>query len=175
MGWGMGAVKRLLERFWEKVDIDDSDGGCWLWTSGVDRYGYGHFWYGGKAVRAHQAAYELLIGPIPAGLQVDHRHTCPKCCVNPDHLRVVLHKQNGENRDGPNSNSASGFRGVSFHKQHKKWAARATHLGRTIFGGYFDTAEEANEAAVSLRQTLFTHSDMDTPRKEVSNGDVPGL
>lgn len=37
--------------------------------------------------------YELLVGPIPEGLTIDHlcRNTM---CVNPDHLEPVTHREN---------------------------------------------------------------------------------
>ena len=43
---------------------------------------------------AHRLAYELVIGPIPKGLQIDHLCRV-KDCVNPAHLEAVT---NGENR-----------------------------------------------------------------------------
>lgn len=47
----------------------------------------------GKPRRAHRVAYELLVGPIPEGLVLDHlcrvRH-----CVNPDHLEPVTKREN---------------------------------------------------------------------------------
>lgn len=37
--------------------------------------------------------YELLVGPIPPGLQIDH--LCRnKICVNPAHLEPVTHREN---------------------------------------------------------------------------------
>lgn len=84
-------------RFWAKVEKTN---GCWLWTGGTAR-GYGQFRLGGgrgsKNVRAHRYAYELLVGPIPAGLEIDH--TCEnKLCVRPDHLEPVTKKVNLERR-----------------------------------------------------------------------------
>lgn len=42
---------------------------------------------------AHRISYEMLIGPIPSGLQLDHlcrvRH-----CVNPQHLEPVTNRVN---------------------------------------------------------------------------------
>jgi hypothetical protein len=44
-------------------------------------------------VLAHRWAYEHFIGPIPAGLEIDHlcrvRH-----CVNPAHLEPVTKSEN---------------------------------------------------------------------------------
>ena len=78
-------------RFWAKVD---KSGDCWLWTAAVDPRGYGAF--GGpnhRRVFAHRVAYELLKGPIPQGLELDHLCRQPSC-VNPDHLEPVTHAEN---------------------------------------------------------------------------------
>lgn len=81
--------KPVAERFWAKVHKTDS---CWLWTASLT-FGYGSFWDGKGQVRAHRFAYELLVDPIPEGLQLDHlcriRH-----CVNPDHLEAVTNAEN---------------------------------------------------------------------------------
>ena len=72
------------ERFWKFVRKDDD--GCWRWTSAVSPR-YGVFWVGGskRSMYAHRYAYELLVGPIPEGLQIDH--LCEnRLCVNPAHL-----------------------------------------------------------------------------------------
>lgn len=84
-------------RFWNFVDKTGPDG-CWLWTGGNNR-GYGLFWLGGQPtqVYAHRFAYELCVGPIPAGLEIDH--LCfVRSCVNPDHLEAVTTSVNGQRR-----------------------------------------------------------------------------
>ena len=67
----------------------DEDTGCWIWQRSKNWQGYG--WFGltpAKTVLAHRYAYELLVGPIPAGLKV--RHTCNNNdCVNPSHMKLV--------------------------------------------------------------------------------------
>lgn len=83
-------------RFWSYVD-KDGPGGCWLWTGGLHPNGYGGLIIDGRAEKAHRFAYELLVGPIPAGLVIDHVHArgCRhKNCVNPAHLEAVTGAEN---------------------------------------------------------------------------------
>ena len=82
------------KRFWEKVD---ATGDCWEWAAGISVKGYGtfHVKAGTKhtTARAHRVAWELLVGPIPDGLTLDH--LCRnKRCVNPDHLEPVTIGEN---------------------------------------------------------------------------------
>ena len=81
------------ERFWEKVDTSAGPLGCWPWTASGSRDGYGQFSADGRGVRAHRFAYELLVGPIPEGLQLDHLCRNPGC-VNPAHLEPVTGWEN---------------------------------------------------------------------------------
>lgn len=78
----------LPERFWYRVNKDGPNG-CWVWTgTRLQRGGYGVLLIKGKSTRAHRYAYQLLRGPIPDGLQIDH--LCRnRLCVNPDHLEAV--------------------------------------------------------------------------------------
>ncbi len=144
-----------MERFWSKVDKTDE---CWLWTAATVT-GYGYFGVGRRGeggVLAHRFSWELVNGPIPEGMQIDHRCHVRRC-VNPAHLRLVTDKQNKENQRGAYRNSVSGVRGVSPHKN--KWVVQVQHYGKNIYGGLFATIEEAEKAAVALRKRVFTHSD----------------
>lgn len=47
----------------------------------------------GKMRLAHRVAYEIHVGPIPDGLEIDHLCRV-RCCVNPDHLEPVTHREN---------------------------------------------------------------------------------
>jgi hypothetical protein len=102
---GRTALLMPEERFWLKVDKNGPIpeyrpdlGPCWLWTAGTIR-GYGRFCVGPERrnVFAHRYAYELLVGPIPAGLDMDHLCRVP-ACVRPSHLEPVTHQEN--NRRG---------------------------------------------------------------------------
>ncbi len=81
----------LAERFWANVEKTDL---CWRWTAHLDRKtGYGRLLVDGGMVGAHRIAYQLLVGPIPEGLDLDH--LCRnKACVNPDHLEPVTQQEN---------------------------------------------------------------------------------
>lgn len=68
-------------------------GPCWTWTRAVQSRGYGSVGYRGKTWSTHKLAYELLVGPIPDGLQIDHLCRNKRCC-NPGHLEPVTGKVN---------------------------------------------------------------------------------
>lgn len=91
------------ERFMQRVEKRSN--GCWLWLGPLTPNGYGRFWMNGKRWWVHRASYELFVGPIPDGLQIDHLcHTydenCPagacdhRRCVNPEHLEPVTIREN---------------------------------------------------------------------------------
>lgn len=84
---------RDLQRLLAKVERDTQTG-CWNWTASRVPAGYAQFRLHGRRDYGHRAAYELLVGPIPAGLQLDH--LCRnRGCVNPDHLEPVTNRVNG--------------------------------------------------------------------------------
>jgi hypothetical protein len=60
-------------------------------------------------------------------------------------LRKATDPQNTINR-GIQSNNTSGFKGVVWRKDRKKWTARIKHHGITFNLGCFQTAEEAARA-----------------------------
>lgn len=155
-------MRTVEERFWAKVDITP---GCWEWTAGTGKGGYGQFRVGGrpenggKTVYAHRWSWEHYNGPIADGMEIDHKYF-DRACVNPDHLRAVTHKQNNEHLRGAQANNlSSGIRGVTWKKDAMKWRVQAKHNGRHIHGGYFTDLAAAEQAAIALRAQLFTHDD----------------
>ena len=79
---------------WEKiVDKFILINSCWEWTGSKNR-GYGKIsMKDNTTILAHRAMYEMLVGPIPAHLELDH--LCRnKSCVNPEHLEPVTHIEN---------------------------------------------------------------------------------
>jgi len=90
------AKSTLIDRFLAKVEWSDQrhDGTrCLVWTACLNR-GYGQFSVEGrKRASAHRWLYERWVGPIPAGLQLDHLCRNPPCC-NPAHLEPVTNAEN---------------------------------------------------------------------------------
>lgn len=145
------------ERFLSKVNKTDS---CWIWTANSLPSGYGMFRAKAGRRLAHRASYEMYVGEIPEGYQIDHTCHMPSC-VNPEHLRVVTPKQNCENLSGAPVRSKTGIRGVTWSKHAKRWLVHVGHNGKQFHVGYFSTIAEAEAAAIAKRNELFTHNDKD--------------
>ena len=78
------------ERFWLYVDMS---GDCWLWTGAKTPYGVFTLAISRVSIGAHVYAYELVNGPVPAGLELDHLCRNPPC-VRPSHLEAVTGRIN---------------------------------------------------------------------------------
>jgi hypothetical protein len=106
--WARTRVERFL------ANVEEQPNGCWRWKGYVREDGYGRWGTRG----AHRVAYELLVGPIPAGLTIDH--TCHNAdesceggsgclhrrCVNPAHLEPVPGKTNTLRGKSPTARNA---------------------------------------------------------------------
>lgn len=81
-----------VERFHSSYVIPQGPG-CWIWVRRNNGIGYGNITWGGAQQYAHRVAYEMFVGPIPAGLTIDHLCRTP-ACVNPRHLEAVTKREN---------------------------------------------------------------------------------
>lgn len=89
--------------------------GCYIWAggnSGTDRsrpgQNYPRILRPGtrNAMAAHRRVYELFVGPIPHGFDIDHVcaawHDDPwlgRLCVRPEHLEAVGHAENQRRKE----------------------------------------------------------------------------
>lgn len=89
------ALKRVGVTLEERLEgrIDKRDDGCWIWTGCIKDNGYGAVAHGGSKFHVHRVMYELHVGPIPAGFDLDHLCRVRSCC-NPAHLEPVTRSEN---------------------------------------------------------------------------------
>lgn len=83
-----------------RAKIRPQSTGCWVWTGARTKGGYGITGVrslsrssGFTQTTAHRKVYQLLVGPIPPGLQLDHLCRV-RGCVNPAHMEVVTQREN---------------------------------------------------------------------------------
>lgn len=88
-------ARTSADRFWAKVNLAGPVpaarpdlGPCWIWRGAKMSRGYGGLGANKQAWLAHRYSYTMAVGPIPAGLEIDH--LCfVKLCVRPSHLEAV--------------------------------------------------------------------------------------
>jgi hypothetical protein len=100
-------TKTTEQRFWEKVEWRAN--GCLEWVGAIGwsrpEFGkhrglpYGRFYWNQRLGMAHRYAYERVHGPVPAGLEIDHKCHNTRC-VNDEHLEAVTKQVNMERAPG---------------------------------------------------------------------------
>lgn len=108
----------LADRFFSMIG-KKTDSGCILWGGATSGFGYGVINRGGRSypAMAHRVAFELMVGPIPRGMNVLHSCDNPPC-VNPVHLRPGTLQDNSDDM-------------VSRSRQYRDarhWAAKLDHM-----------------------------------------------
>ena len=118
----------------------------------LDTHGYYAVKNLGELHAAHRIIWELHNGPIPDGMEIDHKDV-DKTNNRIDNLRLATKNNNNHNRPRFRNN-VSGYKGVSWYSRGKCWAAYIAAYGTRKFLGYFDLPEEAaaayNKAAGEL-------------------------
>lgn len=99
------SLDQLPNRIAARTSIEDRGfvTPCWVCDLSVNQWGYARVRWptGGDGKRvAHCVVYELLVGPIPVGLELDHLCKVPNC-VRPDHLEPVTKSVNFRRSSGP--------------------------------------------------------------------------
>lgn len=87
-------VSDLPEQISEGIQVNPLTG-CWEWIRSTRGAGYAQIRWDGRQQGGHRVVYQLLVGPIPPGMHLDHLCRV-KRCVNPneDHLEAVPPRTN---------------------------------------------------------------------------------
>lgn len=86
-----GLMTTVVDRVITRLDC--STDGCWIWPGSKTPGGYGTVSDGPKTRYVHRVMYEMFVGPIPAGFDLDH--LCrTRSCARPDHLEAVNRSTN---------------------------------------------------------------------------------
>lgn len=133
-------------------------GKCWVDYNHCTSYGYTRVSGNGRSgMTAHKLAYEVLVGPIPESLELDH--ICRnRQCYNPAHLEPVTRQENI--RRGPNFRNGKCWRCGT--ELNDLTAGRLVDPG-CVAGFYYRCRRCHNERARKTRQR----------KKEVLSGFSP--
>ncbi len=129
--------------------VDDADEALantrrWYWN----KRGYAASDLTGSRVLLHR-----FLLSAPEGAEVDHRDG-DKLNNRRENLRVSDRKGNGSNRSAQPFNT-SGFKGVGWHKQSRRWRARIMVDHKDIFLGLYDSAAEAGKVYAEAAEKHF--------------------
>ena len=128
-------------------------------AGGLNGSGYITVRIDNKAYLAHRLIWKMVTGEEPDVIDHISRERNDNRMSN---LRNCTAADNAANRS-MHSNNTSGFTGVSWDKEKKKWFAQVTMHKRAIPLGYFDCAREASaafERAAEYRKHLHGQSRM---------------
>lgn len=131
-------------RFWKKVDKTNN---CWLWLASKDRDGYGMFGTDIGIRRAHRLSYELVNGPIPTGMVLDHLCRI-KHCINPSHLELVTYRENTVRGNTVLNKKSNLPVGVKMSPAGNYIAVKRIN-GKKQYIGTYKTPEEASDAYIA--------------------------
>ena len=114
--------------------------------------GYWNVYINDRRYKVHRILYYMRTGIDPGQHLIDH---APRDPSDNAILRIASSSQNGANRQKSlykQKKTHSQHKGVTWHKQHKKWLAQIIVNAKKSHLGYFQTELEAasayNEAAL---------------------------
>lgn len=107
---------------------------------------------GGKSHYSSRLAWKYMTGSWPSE-DIDHIDTDPlnDCWTN---FRLASDSQNLANR-GKQKNNSSGYKGVTWQADKKKWKAQIGYQGKNLWLGYSDTPEGAHKIYMKANERLF--------------------
>jgi len=129
-----------METIVDDLDFDELSKHNWLYHQG-----YATRWEksnGKGKVKLIRMQTDIL-GPLPEGLNADHRST-DKLDNRRSNLRAATKAQNAQNAGKPKTNT-SGEKGVSWHKAANKWQVKVRAFGIQHYFGLFTDMKKAIE------------------------------
>ena len=103
----------------------------------------------GRRVYWHRIVFEFFHGPIPKGLQVDHKNNKPED-NRLENLQLLSAKENYRCQL-KNKNNTSGYPGIYWHKRDKKWRAQIKVNGDIKYLGCFDNPKEGYKVYLAAK------------------------
>jgi len=135
--------------------------------AGSKTHGYIEIGIDNKSYRAHHLAWLYVHGEFPS-MEIDHIDGNRENNAI-SNLRLATSRQNAHNKWNAHTNNASGFLGVTFHKQRGKWMAQIKNSGKNHNLGLFDTPEQAHAAYLHAKQKLHEFGEV----AKINLGQVP--
>lgn len=121
-------------------------------AGGIEANGYVVININNVAYKAHRLAWFYTHGVWPNN-QIDHINRI-RTDNRINNLREATQMENSRNAKAKSINT-SGFKGVSWHKEWRRWMATICVAGKAKFLGYYPTAELASDAYRRAAAELF--------------------
>lgn len=135
----------VLETIIDTEDLEKANSFRNTWFAHWDKkkksyYAQGIFYQKGKY--KYTSLHRWLLNE-PLGKEVDHINHDTLDNRRLSNLRAITHAENMQNYKGPYCDNLTGFRGVEWRKDNKKWRSRGKLNGKNINIGHFDNLEDA--------------------------------
>ncbi len=129
---------------------------CWVYTGALNPKGYGQFALEtlGNTVLVHRLVYQIMVGPLPKKLVLDHLCRNRACC-NPDHLEPVTSRENwyrGESPFALNAKKTHCKRGHEFTLENTRRSKKGARICRACSVEYQRKLRESPYWAEKYRQ-----------------------